>query len=450
MKIKQFVVSTLGIDKVVGYTISARLITAVGSILTLSLIALFLTKDEQGFYYTFGSILAIQVFFELGFNGIISQFAAHESAHISSYNCTEESLEHKAQSRLSSLLHFCIRWFSIGSIAIFFILLVVGFFFFSKYGSGDNVNWKIPWLILVINTSLSFMISPLLSFLEGIGRIKDVSKIRLYRQLFNLIILWSLLALGGGLLSAPIAGVCSFILTILLLLFTDFRPILIKIYGLIGEWKISYKYEIFPYQWKIAISWISGYFIFQLFNPILFATEGAVVAGQMGMTRAALNGVSGLTFSWITTKVPTFSELFATKRFKIADLLFAKTLKQVLAINFSGVTTILLIVFTLKYFNYSLADRFLPLYLVAILGLSIFLNQLVFSWATYLRCHKKEPYLITSVVGSILVAISTILLGYQYGAKGMIIGYVTIVVLMKIWEYKIFIHYRNKWHSTVT
>ena len=134
MTVKQFIVSTLGIDKVIGYTISARFITAAGSIFTLSLIALFLTKEEQGFYYTFGSILALQVFFELGFNGIISQFAAHESAHIFSYISSENNVELKAQSRLSSLLHFCIRWFSLLSIGIFVLLIVVGYVFFSKYG----------------------------------------------------------------------------------------------------------------------------------------------------------------------------------------------------------------------------------------------------------------------------------------------------------------------------
>ena len=43
---------------------------------------------------------------------------------------------------------------------------------------------------------------------------------------------------------------------------------------------ISYMKEIFPNQWKIALSWVSGYFIFHFFNPVLFA-EGPVVAGQM-------------------------------------------------------------------------------------------------------------------------------------------------------------------------
>ena len=37
-------------------------------------------------------------------------------------------------------------------------------------------------------------------------------------------------------------------------------------------------------QWKIAISWTSGYLAFQLFTPLLFRYQNATVAGQMGMT----------------------------------------------------------------------------------------------------------------------------------------------------------------------
>ena len=55
--------------------------------------------------------------------------------------------------------------------------------------------------------------------------------------------------------------------------------------------------EIFPFQWKIALSWISGYLIFQLFNPVLFATEGSKIAGQMGMTMVAISGISSISIS---------------------------------------------------------------------------------------------------------------------------------------------------------
>ena len=447
MKFFNYIISKSGLDKVIILTISGRLLNAGGSIITLSFIALFLNLDEQGFYYTFSSIIAIQIFFELGLNTIISQFAAHENAHLNSFNKSKNTKEKKHQSRLSSLLHLSIKWFSIISIFLFFTIFLIGYFFFTKFGGTNNVDWIIPWFILSINTSLSFIIQPILSFLEGVGRIKDVTKLRLYRQIVNLVLLWILLYSGASLYSAPIAGVVSFIYVIIHFTFSDFNNILIQIWKLLDKWKINYKSEIFPYQWKIAVSWMSGYFIFQLFNPVLFAIEGAQVAGQMGMTIAVFNGLSGLTYSWITTKVPKFSDLFAKKKFKQADQIFNTSFIQLLIINFSGFILIMMIINGLSYYEIDFVNRFLPLKLVFLIGISSFLNQFVFSWATYLRCHKKEPYLVTSVIGSFLVALSTIIFGFYFGVYGIVFGYFIIVSLMKIWEYRIFKLYRKKWNN---
>ena len=446
-RIKQTLFLRFGIDKAIAYTIMAKIIQAGGSLLSLYLIALSLTKDEQGFYYTFGSILAIQIFFELGFNGIITQYAAHETASISTYGLAKNTLEQIAQSRLSSLLHFCTKWFAILSVGLFIILLIVGYLFFEKFGQDVDANWRYPWILLIINTCLSFVISPFFSFLEGLGLVKEIAKLRLIQQIIFLIILWSMLALGGKLYSAPIAGIGSLIAGFFGLLFSNFRTTLVQIWKLLDKWQINYKEEIFPYQWKIAISWLSGYFIFQLFNPVLFATEGAIVAGQMGMTMAALNGVSGLAMSWITTKVQVFSKLFAKQNFLVADNLFSKTFKQVLSINLAGVFLIILLTFLLCYWHHPLGERFLPVYLIALLGLSVFLNQMVFSWATFLRCHKKEPYLLLSVIAAFLTLCSTLVFGNLFRINGLIIGYLTIVVITTIWGYKIFIHNRKAWHG---
>lgn len=72
----------IGIDGAIGYTVLSRIISASGGLVTLVFISLFLSTEEQGYYYTFGSIIAIQVFFELGLNSIITQYAAHEVAHL--------------------------------------------------------------------------------------------------------------------------------------------------------------------------------------------------------------------------------------------------------------------------------------------------------------------------------------------------------------------------------
>lgn len=49
--------SKLGIDKSIFFTSLARIIQAVGGVVSFMFVARCLTEVEQGFYYTFGSIV---------------------------------------------------------------------------------------------------------------------------------------------------------------------------------------------------------------------------------------------------------------------------------------------------------------------------------------------------------------------------------------------------------
>ena len=110
IKLLKRIALIVGIDKAIIYTSSAKIIQALGGIVSVLMIAKFLTGAEQGFYYTFASILAIQVFFELGLNGIITQYVAHEAVYLKLHNeCYIGSEKHL--SRMASLLHFCIKWY---------------------------------------------------------------------------------------------------------------------------------------------------------------------------------------------------------------------------------------------------------------------------------------------------------------------------------------------------
>jgi hypothetical protein len=108
-----------------------------------------------------------------------------------------------------------------------------------------------------------------------------------------------------------ISNVFGLLLLISIFISKKYKHLLLNIWSALDSERVSYKLDILPYHWKIALSWVSGYFIFQLFNPVLFATEGAVVAGQMGMTISVLNGIQALSMSWISTKVPLCSGLIA-------------------------------------------------------------------------------------------------------------------------------------------
>ncbi|MBV5283188.1 MAG: hypothetical protein JZU53_12225 [Paludibacter sp.] len=445
------IVSTLGIDKAILFTSSNSLIGGVGNVISIILVVKCLSGFEQGFYYTFGSIVAIQVFFELGLNGIITQYVAHEASNLKWESRNILLGDSKFKSRLSSLLHFSVKWYMFFATILLLILIIVGFVFFNKYDSTNGiVSWEAPWILLAIGTSISLIISPIVAFIQGLGKVKEIAQIQLILQIFKLSIVWGGLILGASLYVLGISSILGALL-LMVIIISKYRILLISIWRTQIIEKVSYRTEIFPYQWKIALSWISGYFIFQLFNPVLFATEGAEVAGQMGMTLAALNGIQSLSFAWMTTKIPLFSGLIAQRKFNVLDTVFNKTLKQSSIINFCGLFFLIVLIYLIRNFEIKIAgkflgNRFLNYLPMILMMIPIFLNQFISSWATYLRCHKKEPFLVISIVSGVLCALSTLLLGKYFGVIGITTGYCLITLMTLFWAYYIYKNKKVEWH----
>lgn len=441
----------IGMDKSIAYTSGSRIIQGFTGVASVFFITTFLTGVEQGFYYTFGSILALQVFFEMGLTGIMTQYVAHEASHLQLVDNSHYVGEQKYQSRLASLVHFCVKWYSVLAILIFVFLMIVGFVYFSIFGDSqsDSVEWRLPWVLICMATAIKLLQSPFTSILTGLNFVKDMSKVGFWQQIIIPLCTWSGLAFGFKLY---VTGI-GYLLSVLIWFVYSYRHglthILIKLYKTDISERVDYVKEIFPYQWRIALSWVSGYFIFQLFNPVLFATEGAVVAGQMGMTMHALNAIMALTQSWINTKVPTLSNLIAKKMYIDLDTLFNKAMRQLLGIGTLLLLVFIVIVFALQNneFLVKYGNRFLPIFPLILMCWASWTMFPINCWATYLRCHKKEPLLFNSIVMGILCCTSTLTLGNLYGLYGMVIGYAILRIVSLIWIHKIYIIKKNEWHN---
>jgi len=61
-----------GVDRAIFYTLVNRGFSAFTGPVSLYLIARCLTREEQGYYFTFASILGLQIVFELGLGYVIS------------------------------------------------------------------------------------------------------------------------------------------------------------------------------------------------------------------------------------------------------------------------------------------------------------------------------------------------------------------------------------------
>ena len=210
--------------------------------------------------------------------------------------------------------------------------------------------------------------------------------------------------------------------------------------------------EIFPFQWRIAVSWISLYFTSYFFNPVLFAAEGPIVAGQMGMTITVLAGIQTLSFSWLNTKVPHYCLLIAQHKYNALDSQFNTTLWQMLGVCFVLLGFTYIGIIGLQNLDGSsmggeIGSRFLYGLPLQLMFVSYFCTSIINAWETYCRCHKREPYFIYSTVNGILCCVSTIVFGRMYGVYGITISYGVICFLGIPWTYYIYKESRRKWHS---
>lgn len=453
MKGKLLTIATkLGIDKSIAYSSGARVVQALVSVGSIFIFSAFLTGVEQGFYFTFGSIVAIQIFFELGLTNIITQYVAHEDSFLY-ITCGQISGNEGHKSRLAYLLHFCVKWYSMIAILFFISLLVVGFVFFTKYSKGHSeVSWRIPWLLICAGSAIKLFQAPFNSFIEGLGYVAEMSRISFWQQIIIPASTWLGLFLSFRLYVVGISTLLSVLIWFVYVKRSFLWTLLVNLWKTKITERISYMKEIFPYQWKIAISWISGYFIFQLFNPVLFATDGPVVAGQMGMTLNALNSITGFSLSWITTKIPSMSKLIAQKDYVSLDSMFNRTVKQMLLVCFAllGAFFVFLLFLNLTSLAFRgniIAHRFLSFLPTILLSVTIILGVFVSAWATYLRCHKKEPWLLNSICNGVLTTLSTFGLGKLYGLYGIVGGYFAVQCLMFPWGIWIFKTKKKEWHG---
>jgi hypothetical protein len=438
----------LGLDRAIGFTVLARGWSTLAGVVTVLLIARFLTPAEQGYYYTFSSLVALQIVFELGFSFVILQTASHERAHLaisSTYEITGDPIAH---ARLASVIQKAVRWYSVAAILMAATLVPAGFWFFTTHQhAGQPLFWRIPWCFAALAATLNFQLDPILSFFEGCGFVANVAGVRFAQAIAGSLFAWTALATHFGLF-APSMIMGGTALTSIVWLFGRRRFLLGLLTYRPGPNRIHWRVEVWPFQWRIAISWMCGYFIFQIFNPVLFAFKGPIAAGQMGMSLNVTAALQGVAVSWINTKSAPFGAMVARKEYAKLDHIFFRTLRQSIVVHMIGALAVWFSIIYINHAQIPLSQRLLSPVPFAFLLAATNINIAVFAEALYLRAHKREKFLLNSIFTALLAGSSTFFLGKLYGAQGMVIGYLAVTVCVSLgMGTRSFIKYRRIWHA---
>src|SRR5712691_8832200 len=412
-----------GVDRAIAYTVLARAIQILGSTGTVLLILRFLSPVEQGYYYTLLSLVSLQVVFELGFSFVILQMAAHECAHLTLHADGRIEGDPTAHARLASILQKTLRWYLAAAAILCVSLLPAGVLFFSRHARTTSplatgpVAWHGPWVVAVLATAVLFLLNPFFSFLEGCGQVWQVGRIRFSQALLGAAMSWGALLAHHGLYS-PAMVIIGYVAAGLAFLHSRRNLCLGLLRYPAREQAVSWRSEVWPFQWKIAVSWICAYFSIQIFTPVLFAYRGPAEAGQFGMSLSITGYLSALVLAWMSTKATPFGQMIARGEFQRLRGLFFRTLRQALGLLAAMAAACELAVVSLHYTLPRLAARMASPQIFLLLLLTCVSAFIVQSMAIYLRSFKREPFLVQSIV----VAVSTVILALLAAKIWSVVG----------------------------
>lgn len=412
---------------------------------TALVIGAYFTPELQGYYFTFSSLLALQVFLELGLGQVIIQFASHEWASLNIDQDGHIVGSQDAQSRLVSLGRMAFGWYGVAGCLLTVGLSFTGYMFFAQ-SKQPPFDWIFPWLVLCVVTGLRFCIVPFWSLLEGANQVSRVYAYRLVEGVLTALIVWIAIVLDAGLWVPTLSTLVGLSLSAMFLIFRYRRFFSVFMSPSVGP-RIQWRRELWPLQWKIALSWLSGYFSFSLFTPVMFHYHGAVVAGQMGMTWALAGAVSAVSSTWVYSKIPRLGIMVAKREFGVLDRLIVRLTVAAVSVACVMSLGIWIGLVLLNSWGHPLASRVLSPLPAGLFLLATVLMQVSIPQSAYLRAHKKEPFLGLSLASGVLIAFATWFLASQLNVTAVAAGYLCVVSVMVLVGTVIWNRCKSDWHN---
>ncbi|MDA8388208.1 MAG: hypothetical protein M0Z58_06075 [Nitrospiraceae bacterium] len=399
----------------------------------LLMVPFFLTGAAQGYWFTFMSLAALMLLADLGFSSLVLQFAAHEFAFLrfeeGRITGSEEHLK-----KLSTFFVFCLKWaFAILLLALPGVMLA-GFWLLSRKASA--VPWAVPWVLYVLGSALAFLNGTVLYFFEGCDRVGAAQKIRVKTYLVMTVLTCGGLVAGLGLLTLSFSMLAGSLAGGFLIV-REFKSAMTDLLAHARTYVYSWRGEFVPLFRRYAVSWVSGYFIFQMYTPVMFRFYGPVEAGRIGISITLWMGIFSFAKIWVYVVTPKLNMFASMRQWRSFDRLFMKSLSRSCLTFLAGAGAVA-IFFALAGGRFAFTKRFVGATSMTLLGAGWFLQNIIHSLAVYLRAHKEEPLAVPSFVSAVYVFPATLLCARFLPLRYFFLGFLSSYLWGLPWIANIF------------
>jgi O-antigen/teichoic acid export membrane protein len=424
------VLNRLEVNRAVFYALALRGWQLVGGAVSMLLISLFFTEAVQGYYYTFTSLVAVQSFFELGLATVIVTVASHEWARLRLNDKGEPEGDPHSLSRLAGLARFVTAWY--GLVCLLFVAAVgaAGIVYFTHYGS-QTIAWTAPWVSLVVLSGVVLWMTPLVAILEGCEQVGVVNRFRLIQAVAANVAVWVALVGGVG-LWALVAAAAARLVCDAVLLGVRYRPFFRGLLQTGAGSSLDWRREVWPMQWRLAISSVVGYFAFAFFTPVIFSYQGDAAAGRFGMTWTLVTVLHSAAIAWVHARAPLFGVLISRGDYAELERVYQRLFRVSLLLLIAACVFFWMLIAALDQFDVWLADRLLPPLPTALFLAAIVLHHIPCCQNFYLRAHRREIMVWQNVVSSLSIGLLVWLLGSRYGATGVAAAYLAVRAIITV------------------
>ncbi len=340
----------------------------------------------QGFYFAFVSFGILLQLCDFGLSYASLQAASHLLA-------IDRIRELRALARRALRINATVT--SVASL----IVAGLGWWVFSRVPNDATAEWTAAWFAFIACVGLNHLTAPYIFLVEGGVSVSRAWRFRLVQEIASGLALLTVLALGLVLwaLVAYYGTRCA------LAAFWMLRGPLGAADAADGSLTLRrWRVELWPFQWRVGLSAISAYLVFQAFGPILFALRGPAEAGRFALSLSVMNAIVMVTTAWPISQAAHFGVLVGRRQGRDLSRRWSRLLLQSTAFAAFGALATVVVFVGLRVVQPDVMARFAGPVTTGLLIASAIAHHVIACISVVLRSERRDPLLWLGIVGGLV------------------------------------------------
>ena len=382
--------------------------------ITNILIVFFLDATQQGYWYSFASLLTLAGFAELGAGQVLTRLTAVE--------CGQKAIDgERAQKRIRALFRIALALSFLAPLVAIMIGFTFGLWWLTL--STSRGEWLPAWILAVLAAASQLGVSFINSYGEGLLEVAKVNFGRSFSQFISFLVLIVSLYEGLGLYSLALSRFAFTFAALSYLAWNFWKRFLSERLWQASNHALSWRLEFWPLQWRYALTWLTGVVFNFSLVPIVLRYDSVEAAGKLGLSISLGKMITALAYSWIVSRRALLSSLVGAENYSLFKVQIRKIIRNCLLTYSSIGGTAVAVMFINPAILEKITSRMLSPSDFTILILGGFASLVIVYTSEIVRAFQKEPFAKISWTHAIVTLVAAFPATMYFGVTGAVVNW---------------------------